>query len=456
MFNFKIYAVLILFIVDMLALFVSLTVGFELRELINPITATHFKLVFDQNTITSFLTISFAALIGFWIQQIYIRKLGFWEEMRVVIISLVYTAAAVFFAFAVVKVGYDITRLGLIFSFFIATIMLPISKQIAKTKLLNRDIFKEKIIILGNNKNATSTYTTLKNDTYLGYLPLGPVSCSKPQKVRRFARLGIFSIAVCDENLKPAEINELQRYFKNVIIVPRLKDIATPSMEASYFFGEKLFFLTIRNNLRSNFNRGVKRIFDITISILLFPIIMLTTVVLAILIKIDSDGSIFFMQKRLGVNGTSFFVYKFRSMYLNADEILEEYLQKNEDALDDWKKYKKLKGDDPRVTKIGNFIRKLSLDELPQIINVFKGDMSIVGPRPYLPSEVEHLPGSMDYILETKPGITGLWQISGRNELAFSERLNLDNWYVLNWSVWLDIIILLKTFEVVLARKGAY
>ena len=143
-------------------------------------------------------------------------------------------------------------------------------------------------------------------------------------------------------------------------------------------------------------------------------------------------------------------------MYLNSDEILQEFLEKNPEAKKEWDKYKKLKSYDPRVTKIGKFLRATSLDELPQIFNVLKGDMSLVGLRPYLPREISDMGEYKDIILLTRPGITGLWQISGRNELTFQDRLKLDTWYVLNWSLWLDIVILFKTIKVVLNREGAY
>ncbi len=141
---------------------------------------------------------------------------------------------------------------------------------------------------------------------------------------------------------------------------------------------------------------------------------------------------------------------------LKLMKCLMNILKKNPGAKEDWIKYKKIRGDDPRVTKMGKFLRKWSLDELPQVWNVLRGDMSLVGPRPYLPREEMDMKDYKDYILFTKPGITGLWQVTGRNKLLFKDRLKLDTWYVLNWSLWLDIVILFKTVKVVLKREGAY
>ncbi len=218
--------------------------------------------------------------------------------------------------------------------------------------------------------------------------------------------------------------------------------------------GEVIYTKRISTN--SLVNEGLKRAFDIIISILLLPFILPIIGLIAILIKIDSEGPVFFIQDRLGKNGKKFKCIKFRTMYVNNDEILEDYLKRNPEKREEWNKYKKLKSFDPRVTRVGRFLRKTSLDELPQIFNVIKGDMSLVGPRPYLPKEETDMGYFKNTILLTKPGITGLWQVSGRNELEFKVRLILDERYVLNWSFWLDLLIMLKTIKVVLKREGAY
>lgn len=143
-------------------------------------------------------------------------------------------------------------------------------------------------------------------------------------------------------------------------------------------------------------------------------------------------------------------------MYENADEILQKFLSENPEYKEEWETYAKLRRKDPRVTHVGKWLRKYSLDELPQLINVIKGEMSLVGPRPYLPREREKIGSYLSVICMTVPGMTGLWQVSGRNEVAFEGRLQMDAWYVRNWSLWQDIILLLKTVKVVLGRNGAY
>ena len=141
---------------------------------------------------------------------------------------------------------------------------------------------------------------------------------------------------------------------------------------------------------------------------------------------------------------------------MNNEQILKKHLEANPEAKRQWAKYAKLRDNDPRITHIGRLLRKFSLDELPQIFNVLKGEMSLAGPRPYLPREIEKLHNHADSILLARPGITGLWQVSGRNEIDFEGRLQLDSWYVRNWSLWLDITLLIRTVGVVFSRRGAY
>lgn len=199
----------------------------------------------------------------------------------------------------------------------------------------------------------------------------------------------------------------------------------------------------------------IKRVFDIVCGlvgcILLIPI----TIMLKILYLLDGDTApLIFTQNRIGQYGVEFKFYKFRSMIPNADEVLFKYLDENEVAREEYRINKKLHND-PRITKIGKIIRKTSLDELPQLINVLKGDMSMIGNRPYLPREKEDMQDFFDDIVSTKPGITGLWQTSGRSETIFEERLVLEKEYSEKCCLILDIQLFFKTFAVVLFEKSA-
>ena len=168
----------------------------------------------------------------------------------------------------------------------------------------------------------------------------------------------------------------------------------------------------------------------------------------------DSEGPVFFSQERLGRDGRCFRILKFRTMHVGAHKRLREVLESDPAAREEYELYAKLK-DDPRITRVGRFLRQCSLDELPQLFNVLRGQMSLVGPRAYLPEELPRMVGKHRSILHVTPGITGLWQVSGRNELPFAMRLDLDLRYVRNWSVSLDLYLLARTLPTVLLRRGA-
>lgn len=210
--------------------------------------------------------------------------------------------------------------------------------------------------------------------------------------------------------------------------------------------------LDMREYVPQNHERIMKRVLDIALSLLVMaPFGLLLTLIIAMLIKLDSPGPIFFRQKRLTSAGSVFWVYKFRSMRINAEAELTQLMAQNEAQGPIFKMR-----DDPRLTRVGKWLRRTSLDELPQIFNILLGEMSWVGPRPPLPSEVDLYEDWQKRRLGTTTGLTGLWQVSGRSLLPFDEMVKLDLYYVENWSIWLDLKILIKTIPAVLAGKGAF
>jgi len=199
-----------------------------------------------------------------------------------------------------------------------------------------------------------------------------------------------------------------------------------------------------------------KRIFDVIFSICVIIITLPITVSIAIIIKLTDGGNIIYGHERVGKNGKKFKVLKFRSMYMDADKKLKEILENDSRAREEWEQNFKLKND-PRVTPIGKFLRKTSLDELPQFINVLKGEMSVVGPRPVTEEELKNFYKEKAIIYEkVKPGVTGYWQVEGRSDTNYEERIAMDEWYVKNQSFWLDLKIILKTIKVMITGKGAY
>lgn len=211
-----------------------------------------------------------------------------------------------------------------------------------------------------------------------------------------------------------------------------------------------------KKNIKTKIENIVKRIIDVVGALVGVVALIPLTIIIYItrIVLKENDGPIFYDQLRIGKDGKVFKMYKFRSMVIGADEKLFKYLEENEEARKEYKEYKKLK-DDPRVTKVGNFIRKTSLDEFPQFINVLKGDMSLVGPRPYLPREKEDMGEYYTYIIKSRPGITGYWQIAGRSDVTFEDRLKMDYDYNKNRSLKIDLKLLVKTVLNVVKKEGA-
>lgn len=209
-------------------------------------------------------------------------------------------------------------------------------------------------------------------------------------------------------------------------------------------------------NVKEKIYSIIKRMIDIVGG--LFGVLLLIPITIGIYIarKVlkEVEAPIFYVQLRVGKSGRQFKIYKYRSMVLNADEKLEKYLEENEDARKEYDKYKKLKKD-PRITKLGEFLRKTSLDEFPQFINVLKGDMSLVGPRPYLHREIEDMGNNYNKIITVKPGITGYWQVNGRSDKNFAERTQMDVEYIRDRNLWFDIKIIIKTVLKIVGKEGA-
>lgn len=206
---------------------------------------------------------------------------------------------------------------------------------------------------------------------------------------------------------------------------------------------------------KNRVEKVLKRILDIIGGVIGTILLIPLTIILYISNLIANDkGPVFYKQKRIGKDGKVFLMYKYRSMVVDADKKLNKYLKENKEARKEYGKYKKLKND-PRVTKVGEFIRKTSIDEFPQFINVLKGDMSLVGPRPYLRREKRDLGEKYKTIVSVKPGITGYWQVNGRSQTDFNERIRMDVDYVRDQNLWSDIKFIIKTVLNILKKEGA-
>ncbi len=238
-------------------------------------------------------------------------------------------------------------------------------------------------------------------------------------------------------------------------VLNRMNDMNTMEFRAFRRENKQHDDMIARRVVRNPISRFIKRCIDILaglVGVILLVPILLIVCILRLIYK--EDGPIFYKQQRLGKNGSIFYIHKFRSMIVDADKVLDEYLANNPEAAKEYKINHKLEND-PRITKSGKFLRKASLDEWPQFIEILTGKMSLVGPRPYLVSEKEQMGDHFQYIMKVKPGLTGPWQIAGRSGLKFEDRLKLDEEYASRCGNRRDLIILLKTFKTVFSRKGA-
>jgi Undecaprenyl-phosphate galactose phosphotransferase WbaP len=222
----------------------------------------------------------------------------------------------------------------------------------------------------------------------------------------------------------------------------------------SHFFSHEVALLRVHNNLRRWPARLSKRIFDTLVALFLIALLSPLLLLLSLLLMGDG-GKVIFSQKRVGKNGRSFKCFKFRTMALDAEDQLKLLLAQSPELKLQWDRDQKLK-DDPRVSTLGGFLRRTSLDELPQLFNVLQGQMSLVGPRPIIEAELQRYGSEASYYLMVRPGMTGLWQVNGRSNLDYESRVYLDTWYVKNWSLWYDLVILIKTIRTVVSAKGAY
>lgn len=327
--------------------------------------------------------------------------------------------------------------------------------------------------LVGNPDNVIDTIVALKSEFYLTYnIHYVVLPGARADEIASF-RATYPEIAVHDD-LEPLHshsmvilclgqdnqgfvhefLPRIRKAGAKFAIVPPTSGFSLYGMQPQYFFGYNIVLMESQHRLKTFTGRFLKQAFDRFMAFV--GLVMLAPVFLFLMFMVRRDGGkAFYNQSRLGRNGTPFKCWKFRSMVTNADEVLKEILEKDPEARAEWDRDFKLKND-PRITKIGNFLRKSSLDEIPQLYNVLIGDMSIVGPRPIVKAEEVYYGDRMEHYLAVRPGITGLWQVSGRNDVTYEQRVALDTWYVENWSIWNDLVIIFKTSFVVLYRKGAY
>jgi Undecaprenyl-phosphate galactose phosphotransferase WbaP len=251
-------------------------------------------------------------------------------------------------------------------------------------------------------------------------------------------------------------LNLVDRYgkcFGHLIVIPNLIGMTSLGINAREVGG--IIGLEVTQQLLRPSSRVMKRFFDLSFAVAVALPVAVVVAIFALLVKSADGGPMFYANERIGMGGKKFKAWKLRSMVTDGDEVLKQYLAANPEEAAHWRAKQKLTVD-PRLTRIGRLIRKTSIDELPQFWNVLVGEMSIVGPRPVLANQISMYGPSFELYKQVRPGITGLWQVSGRNHLTFSERVRLDKYVIQNWSVWLDLYILARTARVLVSADGAY
>jgi Undecaprenyl-phosphate galactose phosphotransferase WbaP len=357
----------------------------------------------------------------------------------------------------------------------LALAMTPLARQAARNISARFPAWGERVVMFGHRGDAQAIYQALLAHPQQGLRPVGIVDMPQDDSPadelgfddyrchldeaehlirRRRVTWGIVPIERWEGEPTMRHLDQLAGLVPHLILVLPKWGPAARQAEGAHRIGD---FPTFRvdERLLLPLLAAVKRAMDLTLlalgSVLVLPIMAL----LMILVRLSSPGPVFYSQERLGMRGRTFKAWKFRSMVRNADEVLERYLTEYPKLSAEWQCTHKLKCD-PRVTRIGRFLRKTSLDELPQLWNVLCGEMSLVGPRPIVQAEVVKYSHCYSLYTRVRPGITGLWQVSGRNNTSYETRVSLDMKYVRTWSPWLDICLLARTVKVVLKCEGAY
>jgi undecaprenyl-phosphate galactose phosphotransferase len=363
----------------------------------------------------------------------------------------------------------NFSRLWLLLTWFLAALAVPLARVLVRRGLAASGLWVVDAVMIGLGSHGKSVKDLLTGDSYLGYRVAtdgglaaytkdtnGSVGMRLDKLMNETNAQRVILVPADDEmNNLEYMIDALNVRMIPYAVVPPIHKLPLARLATQTFLSCDAVLLRVRPGLVCPFSQAVKRIFDVVAALLLLAPLLPLFMIVSLLVMLDG-GPVFFAHERIGRGGRAFKCFKFRTMVPDAVRVLDEVLSCHPEARDEWLRTRKLKND-PRITKIGNLLRVTSIDELPQLINVLRGDMSLVGPRPVVQQELrEHYKDDNSYYVLVRPGLTGLWQISGRNLTNYEQRVHLDSWYVRNWSLWGDIIILFRTLPVVISGRGAY
>jgi len=432
---------LFLFVADIGVIYLALAVAYYTRAMLNDFFPT--QIVNDMALYTHNYLFYVFVLFVFYYEGIYTKRYDFWHESHKAIKGLILSHLFIFTFLAFTKNIDQYSRAVIVFSFLYLIILIPLAKNILKKFLFYTGLWHREARIYGDDPFL---YQEIFNNPYLGYVN---------STIKKAKTVFINSRAMDSVHLKE-RIDMEMRTSHEVIFIPLLNDYNMSQSDIYELSTSRTNLIEIKNRLKSKVRVFIQNLLNYLLVIITLPLILPIIAIFALLIKQESKGAVFFAHERVGRHGRIIPTYKFRSMYHDASERLKKLLEQDEALKVEWETNFKLK-DDPRITKVGKFLRKTSLDELPQIFNILRGEMNFVGPRPVIQEEIEKYYGDdAEYYYMVKPGITGLWQVSGRSDTDYPFRVATDKWYVTNWSIWLDIVILFKTVKVVVFQKGAY
>lgn len=368
--------------------------------------------------------------------------------------------------------------LAVLGSWLFLIIAVPVFRQVARGLMSRLGMWRIRTALVGDTSRMADVHNALAPSLSLGYdlrtIITSHLTDSVPpslshlehiavadgaEAVRRMLQSGCELAVVAGDHVQSSQFSQIIQLFLEanikIAIVPSLRRLPLAGLNSSYFFGKDVLLLQVRNNLQHLPRRILKRALDIVGALVFLALFSPFFAVVAIAIKLNDGGPIFYAHRRIGRGRVPFPCLKFRTMAADADKRLQRWRDESPDLYEEFLRTFKLR-DDPRITKPGKWLRRTSLDELPQLINVLRGDMSLVGPRPVVEQELDDYYGSAAQLYcRARPGMTGLWQISGRSDTSYEERVTYDEWYILNWTFWYDIVILLQTAWIVFSGKGA-
>ncbi len=416
----------------------------------------------------------FVAMLAF--QRLYVRRHQFPTEVRHIVAAaaqafLLWLALGALGAESGSEARFDLAMAG-VSSMGMAAVT-GIVRRIAKPLLFRWGLWRKDVVLVGGGTRGRRIARTLSRDHFAGLVVVAVIDGEGEDSPLggRGTKGGLHELervlqarsAPCDLLIVMSDVDRVRlealihqtgRRVESIWLVPDLLGLSMLGVEVENVRGT--LAVRLKQNLLKPWNRAFKRSVDVGLASILMLLYVPLLVSVLIAVRLESPGPLFFRQRRMGRAGKPFSCIKIRTMYPDADERLKRFFQEHPSREDEWRRFAKVRGNDPRVTRVGRLLRRFSIDEVPQLWNILRGEMSVIGPRPYLEEEVDNMGGARAIITSVHPGLTGLWQVSGRNELSFRERVEMDEYYVRNWTLGLDLWILLQTVRVVLTGRGAY